>query len=256
MGLFRKKKIELPISEQNRIWMEQSFSWLNHEFNDIRINERKIYIPSKEDFPLKFEDKSETAEQVVSIIAEAMRIDTNDLILQMFSNGIIEFNYGSSILFTAMEDDSETAGSYLKGANGKYTISLDKALLTQGEKLIATVAHELSHVKLLGEKRIEENDEPLTDLTTVLFGFGIFNANSSFNFTSNTNSWGYSKLGYLPQNEWGYALALLAYSRDENNPKWVQYLNKQSQADFRKSMQFILANEQLIWQIPEDENEE
>jgi hypothetical protein len=131
---------------------------------------------------------------------------------------------------------------------------LDSALLTNGEKLIATVAHELAHVKLLGERRIEENDEPLTDLTTVLFGFGIFNTNCSFNFNANQHSWEYSKLGYLPQNEWGYALALFAYCREEENPDWMRYLNKQSQVDFRDSMNWILANEDLIWQNPNSED--
>jgi hypothetical protein len=33
---------------------------------------------------------------------------------------------------------------------------------------------------LLGENRIIENDEKLTDLTTVFFGLRIFNANAAF----------------------------------------------------------------------------
>jgi len=48
--------------------------------------------------------------------------------------------------------------------------------------LIATLVHELSHIILLGEGGLEENDEELTDLNTIAMGFGIFTANSTFKF--------------------------------------------------------------------------
>jgi hypothetical protein len=94
--------------------------------------------------------------------------------------------------------------------DGKYSISLDEALLEKPESLIATIAHELSHVKLLGEKKLEQNDEMLTDFTTVFFGLGIFNANCAFQFYKQNDRWGYSNLGYLKIEEWAYALALFA----------------------------------------------
>lgn len=250
MGLFGSKKSKPSISENNRIWMGESFTWLFHQFNDTPLENRKVYLPLKEDFPVKFEDDPQTAEDVVRIVAGAMSIDFNKLKLHTYSNGIKEFNFGTSPLFTQSENNWEAAGTYLEGIDGYFNISLDRSLLTNGEKLIATVAHELAHVKLLAEKRIEENDEPLTDLTTVLFGFGIFNANCSFSFNNSQHSWGYSKLGYLPQNEWGYALALFAYCRHETYPDWINYLNKQSQVDFKNSMNWILENEDLIWKTP------
>jgi hypothetical protein len=253
MGLFGKKKPQAPILENNRIWIGERFGWLFHEFKDIPIEDRKIYLPLKEDFPVKFEDNPNTAEEVVRIVANAMSIEFDKLKLHTFSNGIREFNFGTSRLFTGVEE-SGAAGTYMEDEDGFFNISIDRALLSDGETLIATVAHELAHVKLLGEKRIEENDEELTDLTTVFFGFGLFNANCSSKFKSNIGSWGYSALGYLAQNEWGYALAILAYCRGESEPAWIEYLNKQSQSDFKNSMEWILANEELVWGNPNGEN--
>lgn len=51
--------------------------------------------------------------------------------------------------------------------------------LDEPEHMIATLAHEIAHIKLLGENRMEENDEIMTDLKTLFFGLGVFNANAA-----------------------------------------------------------------------------
>lgn len=252
MGLFGfSSEPTPPIGENNRIWMEQNMLWLIDEFKEIKIEDQKVWLPTKEDFPCKFLDAPETAETTVKIIANSMQIPFERIKIEMFSNGLKEFNFGTSIMFTQFDHNSTNAGTYSENDDGTYLIRLDRQILKEGEMLIATIAHELAHIKLLGERRIEENSEELTDLATVVFGFGIFNANCSFNFNRNLSSWGYSSSGYLPQNEWGYALALYAYLRKEENPDWLVYLNKQVQYDFKKSLKFILSNEDLIFQLPE-----
>jgi hypothetical protein len=57
------------------------------------------------------------------------------------------------------------------------------------------LAHEFSHIKLLGENRMQENHEHLTDLFTVVFGLGIFNANASFKEIKTADSWDTIALG-------------------------------------------------------------
>ncbi len=58
--------------------------------------------------------------------------------------------------------------------------------------LVGTMAHELAHVRLLGESRIMRevfDNELLTDLTGVHFGLGIFLANTSRNWDSHYSQW-------------------------------------------------------------------
>jgi hypothetical protein len=105
--------------------------------------------------------------------------------------------------------------------------------------MVATLAHEIAHIKLLGEGRINQNDERLTDLTTVVFGLGIFNANAAFQILRGVDSWGYSEQGYLTQMEWGYALALLAYLKEDRSPKWLQFLTPNVKGDFKRSMHLL-----------------
>ncbi len=94
----------------------------------------------------------------------------------------------------------------------------------------------------MGENRLQNPDERLIDLVTVFFGIGIFNANCSAIFYKNLNTWGYSKQGYLSQQEWGYALALYSYIRHEVAPSWIKYLATNVKSDFLKSQKFIEVN--------------
>ncbi len=155
-------------------------------------------------------------------------------------------------IFTQIDKDSEdkfSAGLYFdKNEQGKYEIFIEKKNLLNPENLVATLAHEFSHIKILGEKRLDFNDEALTDLTTVVLGVGIFNSNSAFKEHKTYNSYGYSSIGYLKQREWGYALALYAYYRKEENSDWIKFLTPNLKSDFKKSMNFISANLDIIFQ--------
>jgi hypothetical protein len=130
---------------------------------------------------------------------------------------------------------------------GKYDVFIEQRNMTDPENMVATLAHEFAHIKILGEKRLDINDESLTDLTPVVFGLGIFNANASFKFFQGSDGWGHNSVGYLKQQEWGYALALYAYYREERSPEWVKYLSKNIQADFRKSEAYIYANQDKVF---------
>ncbi len=97
--------------------------------------------------------------------------------------------------------------------------------------LVATIAHELGHVHLLGDGRIsadEEDHEPLTDLLTVFLGVGIFPANSVIRdvnwHSGNMEGWSISRQGYLTAPMFAYALALFAYIRGEYKASWSKHL--------------------------------
>ena len=62
--------------------------------------------------------------------------------------------------------------------------------LDEPENMVAVLAHEIAHIKLPGESRMEENDERITDLTTIFFGLGIFNANAAFQTFADSKYYG------------------------------------------------------------------
>ena len=155
---------------------------------------------------------------------------------------------GTGIFLRTEKDDAGASGLYWgKREDGKYEISLVRSKLAHPENMVATLAHELSHIKLLGENRLETNDEKLTDLVAVFFGLGIFNANAAFQTFRKIGSHGWRKMGYLSQMEWGYAMSLFAHIRGEQMPKWIDYLTLNIKGDFIQGQNFIRANEGLIF---------
>jgi hypothetical protein len=250
-NFFNSKKYE-PLDLNARKYFEQNFLWLMQQFPEPELSKRRLLLPTKEDFPIEWNKSEENALEALEIICANMQINPKDIDFSYYNNAPHEIDMGGSPIF--IESGPAAAGQFqLEKVNGKYQISLDRALLENPEALIATIAHELAHVKLLGEKQLEENDELLTDFTTVFFGLGIFNANNAYNFYQKHDSWGYSSAGYLRIEEWAYALALFAFARYDDNPDWKKYLSKMITNDFEKCLKFMRDNEKDIFKIEEEQ---
>ncbi|MBD8487337.1 hypothetical protein IFO69_01115 [Echinicola sp. CAU 1574] len=244
------KKYE-PLNWELRKYFENNFLWLLQEFPKPKIEDRKILTPTSEHFPIKWNKSKDNAFDAHRIICENMQIDPSKVELDFFDNGLKEIDMGTSMIFVESDPENpEAAGLFHhEKEDGKYSVSLDEALLAKPDHLIATIAHELAHVKLLGVKKLNQNDEMLTDFTTVFFGLGIFNANSAFQFYNQSDRWGYSNLGYLKTDEWAYALALFAFIRQEDDPEWKQYLSKTIKKDFDKCLRYMIDNEEEVFKF-------
>jgi hypothetical protein len=247
------KKFE-PLDKELRKYFENNFLWLMQEFPEPKIEERKILTPTNKDFPIKWNKSQKNAIEALKIICDNMQLDPNEIKLDFYDNGIKEIDMGTSVIFMESDPNNpEAAGLYHhEKVDGKYSISLDEALLERPENLIATIAHELSHVKLLGEIMLDQNDEMLTDFTTVFFGLGIFNANCAFQFYNQNDRWGHSNLGYLKIDEWAYALALMAFIRHEDEPEWKQFLSKTIKSDFEKCLSYMIDNQEEIFKFDDE----
>jgi hypothetical protein len=145
-------------------------------------------------------------------------------------------------------------GDSIPGAAGVYRggdrpkVLLASSQLSDLERLVATIAHELAHDILLGGGLIterEEDHEPLTDLVPVFLGLGLFTANAPVRERSHSdNSLHYfriNKQGYLPSRMIGYAMALFAYARGELKPTWARYLRPDAAQPFKGGLRYLLA---------------
>ena len=251
-NFLNKNKKSEPLNYELRKYFEQSFLWLNQEFASPLIKDRKILTPTQDSFAIKWDKTRDNAYSALEIISQNMQIQLSDLELNFYSNGLKEIDMGNNIIFLQNDKNYEEAAGlyYGKNKNGKYEIALDEALLENPLNLIATIGHELSHVKLLGEKEMDYTDEMLTDFTTVFFGLGIINANCCFEFIQQSDRWGYNKLGYLRYDEWAYSLALFAFAREEDSPEWKKYLGKTILKEFDKSLNYMISNEVEIFKLP------
>lgn len=252
-GLFSKQHDnQCPVAQETRLWMENTILWLATQFGENNILSKQVLVPTPQHFPIHYNGSEASLMETAQIVASQMDIRLDEVDLQTYEDNIRAIDRGTGTkLFTEVDkssDDTLTTGLYFgKNDQGKYDVLIEKRNLTEPENMVATLAHEFAHIKILGENRLDFNDELLTDLTTVIFGLGIFNANSCFRFYQGYDGWSHNSAGYLKQQEWGYALALYAYYRQEKSPEWVKYLNKNLQADFKKSEAFIYANQDKVF---------
>ncbi|MBD81174.1 MAG: hypothetical protein CL840_19810 [Crocinitomicaceae bacterium] len=238
----------MPISEELRNYIEGNLLWLFQEFESPQENQIRIITPRKSDFPFEWENDEKTAQNACGFVSDIMQIDTSSVQLEFYKNPVNRVGQGDQTIFLESdESDPQASGLYFgKNEAGKFVIAIDKSNLNNPELILSTLSHELAHIKLLGENRIEENDEMLTDLTSLYFGFGIFGANTSFSFYNTNESWGYRKNGYLTDIEWAYALAFYGFLVYETNPAWTKFLSPSMQKNFVRCERYIAKNKEHI----------
>ena len=231
-----------PLKDDRRQWVETSFHLLVDTFGKEAMLQRRVLRPHHSDFPIRYNGEPQAAQHTLEIVARQMEIDPAEIDLSFYQDTtrIISAGtpFGGSLSAGIEEGEKSSDEIYFgKSEDGKYHLSFDKEKQQRPEGLVAILAHELARIKLLDTTA--GNDRHLADLTTVIFGLGIFNANAAFFTFSNGRSLSWSQSGYLTQMEWGYSLALFAGLRNEKTPAWIEYLGKNVKADFGKSEQYI-----------------
>jgi hypothetical protein len=229
-----------PVSAKARAWTEDSLHWLKRQFGAKALN-GDVLLPQSI-FPSGGYSGTEGDLHAVmqrlcrrmSVPIEAVQIDLSD------DADLPE------------PDPRLPITSRFNGAAGHYQrrgdtffVAIRRRQLRDPVALTATMAHELAHVRLLGEQRIDpdRNDqEQLTDLATVFFGLGVFTANASFDFSQSQFGWQTSQLGYLGEVLFGYALAYYAHLRGEDDPAWAKALDTNPRVYMRKGLRFLHHN--------------
>jgi len=237
--MFWNKKKKLPITKEDKIWVDEDLNWLRTEFGKEHFMEIRTVTPTTDFYKRTFDGTEKDAEFILKRTMELMNIRDSEIILEFFSDQPIEMTDGTMLTTPADINGSwnSASGTYQQNEN-ETIISIEREQLKNPTSLIATISHELSHQILLGENRIEENDEFLTDFTAITYGFGIFIGNSRFQFTSQGLGWQSSSQGYLPEQIIAYAMAWLSIERNEKTD-YSKYLNKSMHKYFEQSFEYL-----------------
>jgi hypothetical protein len=241
---------ECPVGVAHQAWIETSITWFVREFGrDPAL--RPIVLPRPD---LRSADYTGTPKQINDVVAWVcglMEIDRSELTVELFDR--------------EGEDPPAREGRRAVGhyyvEDGRAVIGLDVTEASDAAYLIAVIAHELCHVRLLGEERItneRKDHERLTDLLTVYFGFGVFSTNAALRFGETTRGFSvqplgdldertlnaarhddYSRLGYLTEREFGYAMACYAWLRGETEPPWASHLDPGPRTFLRQGLAYL-----------------
>jgi hypothetical protein len=229
-----------PCDAPSKAWIEKRLRWLCDEFDDHAFNGRPLVLPTPECFPDPYDDSERAARTLFKRVCGYMDVSPDLVHLKFVSEG------GKVFLVN-------DAGQYLPGAAGTYSegrenfiIRIDRIGLHDPMGLVGTMAHELAHLRLLGESRARADaydNELLTDLTVVVFGLGIFLANLPRNWASDNKKWpgtGLIRPEYMSRPMFGHALAHLAWFRGEEKPAWAKHLHWNARPDFKQALRYLL----------------
>jgi hypothetical protein len=160
-----------PVEDRERIWIEQSIEWLRSQFGEAPLS-AAVVLPTSEYFPPPFSGSDENVRTTVRSVASYMGARTD---LDVRFGDDLDHAENLVRLFGATSL-AGAAGSYTgAGAHGQPVIMIDRSNVSEPARLLAVIAHELGHVRLLGERRIgadRKDNEPLTDLATVYLRMG------------------------------------------------------------------------------------
>jgi hypothetical protein len=228
-----------PCDPSAKGWVEERLQWLSEEFEDSAFAGQPVVLPTPEFFPDPYDASKRAARVLLDRVCGYMDV-VPDLVA-------LKFIKDATSIWLVNE-----AGQYLPGAAGtyeegerKFIVRIAASGLDDPMGLVGTMAHELAHVRLLGESRLMRevyDNELVTDLTVVFFGLGIFLANTPRDWESGYSKWPETKLlkpEYMTPPMFGYALAHLAWHRGEEKPAWAKHLNWAARANLKEGLRYL-----------------
>jgi Pentapeptide repeats (8 copies) len=219
---------ECPVSPDVQKWIEARFDWLIDQFGIERLQSINVILPTEDFFPNAYRPTPESVRMVFHRVCDYVGIDWKTIELHFY------------------EDIGQRTRGLYEPTSEKHRVWIEAKMLDDPLALVGTMAHELAHMHLLGHRRVTpeaEDHEPLTDLLTVFLGMGVITANAvireSHWHAGTWAGWSISRGGYLTMPMYGYALALFARARGEEQPPWAKSLRADVLSDFQKAQRYL-----------------
>lgn len=217
-----------PVDTCEKTWAEWRMRWLADQFGIDRLLQAEVVLPTDQFFPDSYRGTVEDARRMMDRLGGYLAIDVQKIQLEVCPDVQLP----------------GAAGHYDRGE--QTFIRIAESQLTDPMRLVATLAHELAHEMLLGGGLLTADvpdHEWVTDLLPVFLGVGVFAANATVSedsgFSGGWSWWTVGKSGYLPARVFGYAFALFAFMRGEQNPTWAKHLRLDASSALREGLRYL-----------------
>jgi len=233
-----------PVGPAEQAWIQESMRWFTAQFGDGPLT-RPVVLPTREFFPPPFSGSDEDVRAAVRRVAGYMGADVTAITVA-FTSDLADEQERMRLLPVSRQ--ARGAAGLYQQHDGRGVLTFDRSNVADPAVLLAVIAHELGHARLVGEHRISadrKDQEPLTDLLTVYLGMGIFTANAAFDFSrtgppaARVGGWRTNRLGYLTEQMFGYGLACYARLRGEPKPAWARYLDTNPRVYMKHGLAYI-----------------
>ncbi len=244
-----------PLEADDETWQLECWHWLFENFGETHPrDDTPLILPNGSFFPSTDRTGHDKAQFIFDMVARHMRVPTDGFKL-VPQEETIDPRVGN--LLVVQNAPSSPAGTFQLQRDNELTVTYDPASLDRPIQLIATLAHEISHAVLFTTLEPppggDECEEFATDLAVTFFGFGLFGANSAFEFRqfsdmgSGMQGWESRRLGYLTEAEWGFSLAVFLLSCGYDETEAQRFLKPGPAAYLKKSLAYLRKNKHL-WQ--------
>jgi hypothetical protein len=228
-----------PCDPAAKQWVEDRLQWLVKQFGLHILLERPIILPTETFFPDPWDGSPKAVRRMFHRVCKFMAVDPDVVQLQVLSDqrqrSLSPLDPGHGV----------AAASWEGGPWARGIVRVHESQMERPADLIGILAHELAHQRLLGEGRYASDqfdNELVTDLTAIFHGFGVFLANNPRKSTGELGRWPGTKLyrpEYLSEPMLGYALAHIAWFRDEERPEWVRHLRWAPRAVYKQGFRYL-----------------
>lgn len=210
-SFFKSKPL---LSDEELTFQVSTYAWLLKHFGgDAFYSQTQLVLPTPEFFPTEVSSRDEAALETFNRVKHYAGMDAWPCILEAQEEDVNPVVAPATIL---QNTPVNPLGTFSADATDQVCITYNPALIDQPMQLVATFSHELAHYLTSTADEPPpggwENWEFATDIAATFLGFGVFMANSAFNFTQYTDAdsqgWKVSGGGYLREAEHVYALAI------------------------------------------------
>jgi len=230
-------------------WCLETWAWLMTNLGGMeRLGRTPLVVPTREFFPPTNADGEARAEYIFDIVKSLMGMADWPCALEIHDRPDARQRVG----LVAAVNVGDSANGTFRVEDGRAIVSYARDLAEDPRKLIATLAHELAHYRLLSARDSLPGGEDLHELTTELTvaysGFGVFGANHAFSFEQHQDTfsqgWSTSRNGYFSERTWAFAIALFAALKGVEVP--IDKL-KSTVADLAKpASRYLTKNDALV----------
>ena len=235
-------------------WHVDNFAWLvatfggNHAFADS-----VLALPKPGFFPVDGQEGHAKALHILERVKHYCGMGDWPVELVPDRNPAAE----RSTMSVAMPVHGKHAVGTFSVSGNAVQISYVPALLARPDRLIATLAHELAHYLLATAPTSppceDDEHEFLTDLTAAYLGFGVFMANSVFEFEAIQDGpmqgWRYGRSGYLPEQDLVFATALFIAVKELDPHPAYQSLKPHLAKLLKRALRDLTTDKRFVEQI-------
>ena len=245
-------------------WHADNFAWLVATFGgNGAFADAVLVLPRPGFFPSDGEQGHARAQRIFERVKHYCGMDEWPVELVADDNPAA---MRGPVSLSAVVHGKHAQGTFSVAGNA-VQISYTPALLDHPERLIATFAHELAHYLLATAPSPppcdDDEHEFLTDLTAAYLGFGVFMANSVFDFEpiqdGPLQGWRMGRSGYLPEQDLVFATALFISAKRLDPAPAAQCLKPHLAKLLARALRDLAADGRLVAQIqaslPADQRE-